>query len=130
MLRDGDRVTLVASRLSGFATLSLILELVAIHFPWDLRDVPDGRGGGAAADVSGNPVADRPAAGTARAGMTGTSGQMIQTTMAELCLEEGLHSGFWLREAERLAVLAVTESAAIEFRFRGAPRDGRSRPTG
>jgi hypothetical protein len=31
-------VTLVASRLSGFATLSLILELVAIHFPWDLCD--------------------------------------------------------------------------------------------
>jgi len=28
-----------------------------------------------------------------------------------------------------LAVLAFNESAAIEFRCRGTPRDGRSRPT-
>jgi hypothetical protein len=34
-----------------------------------LRHVPDGRGRGATTDVPGNPVADRPVAGTARASM-------------------------------------------------------------
>jgi hypothetical protein len=37
--------------------------------PWPLRHLPDGRGRGATTDVSGNPVADRPVAGTARASM-------------------------------------------------------------
>ena len=43
--------------------------------PRPLRYVPNGRGRGAATDVQRNPVADRPAAGAARAGMTGTSGR-------------------------------------------------------
>ena len=51
--------------------------------------VPDGRGRGAAADVPGNPVADRPAAGAAGTGMSGRSGQIRQTTTAEVCLDEG-----------------------------------------
>ena len=38
---------------------------------------------------AGNPVADRPAAGAARTGMTGRSGQMRQTTTAEVRLDEG-----------------------------------------
>src|SRR5260370_39490402 len=37
--------------------------------PRALRYVSDGRGRGAATDVPGNPVADRPVAGTARASM-------------------------------------------------------------
>ena len=37
--------------------------------PSPLRHVPDGRGRGAARDVPGNPVADRPVAGTARTSM-------------------------------------------------------------
>jgi alkyl sulfatase BDS1-like metallo-beta-lactamase superfamily hydrolase len=52
--------------------------------PRALRYLPYGRGRAATADVPGNPVADRPAAGTARASMNGTSGQMQQTT-AEVC---------------------------------------------
>ena len=39
--------------------------------PWALRHLPAGRGRGAATDVRRSPVADRAAAGTARAGMTG-----------------------------------------------------------
>jgi hypothetical protein len=39
-------------------------------------------------------------------------------------------SGFRRCEAERLAVLAVTGSAAIEFGCRAALTDGRSHPTG
>ena len=39
--------------------------------PWTLRDLPDGRSCGAATDVRRDPVADRPAAGTARPGMSG-----------------------------------------------------------
>jgi hypothetical protein len=47
------------------------------------------RGRGAAADVPGNPVADRPAAGAAGTGITGRSGQIRRTTTAEVCLNEG-----------------------------------------
>ena len=36
-----------------------------------------------------NPLADRPAAGAAGTGMTGRSGQIRQTTTAEVCLHEG-----------------------------------------
>src|SRR5271169_1116434 len=39
--------------------------------PRALRDIPDGRGRSAAADVRRRPIADRPAAGAARAGMSG-----------------------------------------------------------
>ena len=41
------------------------------HQPRPLRHLPDGRGRGAAADVRGHPVADRPTAGTACASVTG-----------------------------------------------------------
>jgi hypothetical protein len=44
-------------------------------------------------DVQGNPDADRPAAGTTRAGMTGRWGQMRQRTMAEVRLDEGKAAG-------------------------------------
>jgi hypothetical protein len=47
------------------------------------------RGRGAAADVCGNLVAHRPATGAARSGMTGRSGQMQQTTTAEVRLDQG-----------------------------------------
>jgi len=40
--------------------------------PRPLRDLPVGRGGRATADVPGNPVADRPAAGSTRPSMTGS----------------------------------------------------------
>src|SRR5215470_12026204 len=54
---------------------------------------------------------------------------MRQLTTAEVRFDEhkaaSLGSG-----AEHLAVLAVDESAAIEFRCRGPPSDGRSSPTG
>jgi hypothetical protein len=46
-----------------------------------------GRGRGAAADVPGDPVADRPAAGAAGTSVTGRWGQMRQ--MAEVRLDEG-----------------------------------------
>jgi len=44
--------------------------------------------GGVAADVPGNPVAHRPAAGAAGTGRTGRSGQMRQTTTVEVRLDE------------------------------------------
>jgi hypothetical protein len=50
---------------------------------------PYGRGRGAATHIPANPVADRPAAGTARAGMTGGWGLMRQPTTAEVRLDEG-----------------------------------------
>jgi hypothetical protein len=57
--------------------------------PWPIRHLPNGQGRGVAEDIRGNPVADRPAAGTAQASMTGRSGQMQQTTTAEVRLDEG-----------------------------------------
>jgi len=57
--------------------------------PWPLHCLPDGRGRGAAADVSGNPIADRPAPGAVGPGMTGRSAQMRQTTTAEVRLDQG-----------------------------------------
>src|ERR1700680_2688081 len=56
---------------------------------WALRDLPDGRGCGVSSDVPGNPIADRAAAGTARAGMTRRSEQMRRTTRAEVRPDEG-----------------------------------------
>jgi hypothetical protein len=55
--------------------------------PWAVRYVSDGRGRGAAADVPGNPVADRPASGAACPGMRSAGGQMRQTTTSEVRLE-------------------------------------------
>jgi hypothetical protein len=57
--------------------------------PRPLRPVPDGRGRGAETDVPGNPVADRAAAGTARADMTRRSEQMCRTTTAEVRPDAG-----------------------------------------
>ncbi len=56
--------------------------------PWPLRDVPNGRRRGVAADVRGNPVSDRPAAGPTRASESGRWGQMRQTTTGEVRLDE------------------------------------------
>ena len=56
---------------------------------WPLRDVPDGRGRGVAADVQGYPDAHRPAAGSARSSVTGRRGQMREPTKAEVRLEHG-----------------------------------------
>jgi hypothetical protein len=61
--------------------------------PRPLRDLPDGRGRGAATDVPGNSVAHRPVARTARASMTGTSGQMRQKTKVEARLDDGKAAG-------------------------------------
>src|SRR5262249_55441391 len=49
--------------------------------PWPLCDLPDGRSRGAAADVRRHSVADRPAAGTARAGMTSAEDRYGDGTM-------------------------------------------------
>src|SRR6185369_15416901 len=43
--------------------------------PWALRHVSDGRGRGAAADIRRNSVADRPAAGTACASISGAEAE-------------------------------------------------------
>src|SRR6476469_5859003 len=48
-------------------------------------DLPDGRGRGVATDVRRHPVADHPAAGTARAGMTSAS-QVHRAMRGEVCL--------------------------------------------
>src|SRR3984893_5256677 len=57
--------------------------------PWPLCHIPDGRGRSVAEDVRGNPDVDRSATSAARARMTGGSGQMRQTTTAEVGLDEG-----------------------------------------
>jgi hypothetical protein len=55
---------------------------------------------------------------------------MRQPTTAEVRLDEHKTARFGPSGAEHLAVLAVNELAAIEFRCRGTPRDGRSRSNG
>ena len=57
--------------------------------PWPLRHLPNGRGCSVASDVPGNPVPDRPAAGTARASMRSAAGQMRQGKTAEVRLDRG-----------------------------------------
>ena len=57
--------------------------------PRPLRHIPNCRGRGAAPDVPGNPVDDSPVAGAARTSMTRGSGQMRQTTAAEVRLDHG-----------------------------------------
>jgi hypothetical protein len=49
---------------------------------------------------------------------------MRQPTTAEVRLDQHKSSEFRPSGAEHLAVLAFNESAAIEFRCRGTPRDG------
>jgi Transposase DDE domain group 1 len=56
--------------------------------PWPVRDLPDGRGRGVAKDVRRHPVVDRPAVGTARAGMSGAGslcGKRRQERYASVC---------------------------------------------
>src|SRR6516164_3702513 len=55
--------------------------------PRTLRHVPDGRGRGAATDVRRHPVADRPAAGAACAGMTGAEVRCGHGAMVEVRLD-------------------------------------------
>ena len=88
--------------------------------------LPDGRGRGAAADVPGNPVADRPAASAAGTGMTGRSGQIRQTTTAEVCLDARKSGGFRHHPAGDPMVGARTEAVAIKFPCGGTSRDGSS----
>jgi hypothetical protein len=74
--------------------------------PWPLCHVPDGRGRGVAADVRGNPVVDRPAAGAACTGMKGIQGRKAQITMGEVrhgsrqiddsAVARPSYSAFWL----------------------------------
>jgi len=59
-----------------------------------LHDLPDGRGRGVATDVSRYPVADRPAAGTARASMRRAGRQVWQATRGEGCLGTGKAARF------------------------------------
>jgi hypothetical protein len=51
--------------------MALLSHLLTFHCegrqPWSLRHLPDSRGHGVSTDVRGNPVADRQAAGAARA---------------------------------------------------------------
>src|SRR5271168_1491951 len=54
--------------------------------PRALRYVSDGRSRGAAADVPGNPVADRPTADTARPSMMGLWRRKARRTTAEVWL--------------------------------------------
>jgi hypothetical protein len=102
--------------------------------PRPLRHIPEGRGRGAATNVPGNPVADRPAADTGRAGMTARSGQMRQTTTAEVRLDHrkaagsgatrpsvspfGLSAGR-LRSNIVAARLADADNCAQRLRIRG-----------
>jgi len=53
----------------------------------------------AAADVQGHLAADRPVAGTARASMTGSWGQMRQTTTPEVRLDHGEATGSDITQA-------------------------------
>jgi hypothetical protein len=54
--------------------------------PRPVCDLPDGRGRSAAADVPGNPVADRPAAGTTCAGVRSAGADVRQAVAIEACL--------------------------------------------
>src|SRR4051812_12983208 len=62
--------------------------------PRALRDLPAGRGRGAPTDVRRNPVVDRPAAATARAGMREQRRQMPQAATAEVRLDSAKSAQF------------------------------------
>ena len=62
--------------------------------PWPLRHLPNGRGRSVTSDVPGNPVADRPVAGTARASVTGKWDRMRQAETAVVRLNQGRNSRF------------------------------------
>ena len=81
--------------------------------PRPLCHLPDGRGRSVAADVPGNPVADRPAAGTARASMKG-DGQTRQATTGQVRLEASKQR---LSTPRRGLLAASTASRALHARF-------------
>src|SRR5207302_773569 len=62
--------------------------------PRPVRYVSDGRSRGTVADVRGNPVADRPAPGTTRAGMTGNRVGCGSRRPAELRRDHGKAASF------------------------------------
>jgi hypothetical protein len=77
--------------------------------PWPLRHLPNGRGRSVAPDA-GTPVADRPAAGTARASMRSAAGQMRKGTTAEVSLDQGKSYEFQRREAGNVRLSLPRES--------------------
>ncbi len=83
----------------------------------------------AAADVQGHLAADRPVAGTARASMTGSWGQMRQTTTPEVRLDHGEATGSDITQAGDPTGWLRTEAVVIEFRCGETSRDGRSGST-
>ena len=78
-----------------------------------LHDLPDGRGRGVATDIRRHPVADRSAAGTARASMRSAGAQMRETT-AEVRLQSRLSA----RES-RFHHLFGGSGAALDHSFGG-----------
>src|ERR1700730_14241204 len=89
--------------------------------PWPLRHFPNGRGRSVAADVPGNPVADRPAAGTARTSMRSAGAQMRETT-AEVRLqsrpsarESPVSSSIWMIWSSSRSFIWRIEDALLTF---------------
>jgi hypothetical protein len=76
--------------------------------PRPLRHLPDGRGLGAAADVPGHPVADRPAPRTAGRSITERSGQMRQSTTSKVRLAQGKTTSFGAAEAGNATIWLPT----------------------
>src|SRR5262249_25781050 len=64
------------------------------HQPRALRDIPDGRGRRAETDVRRHSVADRPAEGAARAGMTGAAIRCGTERWSRCALTQAKHA-FW-----------------------------------
>src|SRR5262249_8728841 len=83
--------------------------------PRALRDLPTGRGRGAATDVRRNPVANRAVAGTARTCVTGGCDQMRQTTTVEVRLDHGKATSFGAARPTRPPFGSVTRLAASEL---------------
>jgi hypothetical protein len=82
-------------------------------------NLPDGRGCGAPADVPGNPVADRPAAGAAGTRMTGRRARIREITTAELRLEHGKPASSSAGKPSARS-FCWQRPIAIEFRCRSA----------
>jgi hypothetical protein len=78
--------------------------------PRSLRHLPNGGGRSVASDVPGNPVADRPAAGTARATMRSAGGQIHREPRQRYALIKA-----------KLRVPAAARPAILGFRSPGHP---------
>jgi len=93
--------------------------------PRALRDVPDGRGRGTAADVCGDPDAHRPAAGATRAGMKGLWGRKARITTAGLRFDRGNQEySAWvrlLRQPRKDETIAVADSRIRGRSVRDSP---------